>query len=158
MVINFKINGCAREIDVDPYERLLDIIREDLRLTGTKEGCGEGECGACTVIMDGELVASCLVYAYAADGAEIYTIEGKDSLENLDIIQQSFVDAGAVQCGYCTPGMIMATQSLLSKNLTPSREDIRNGLEGNLCRCTGYVKIVDAVELAAIRVRKKRCS
>jgi aerobic carbon-monoxide dehydrogenase small subunit len=157
MLIRFTINGIYRETEVEPDRRLLDVIREDLGLTGTKEGCGEGECGACTVLMNGKIVASCLVLAYSADGAEIYTIEGKDSLKDLEIIQDSFVDAGAVQCGYCIPGMVMATKALLTKNPSPTRDEIRDGLEGNFCRCTGYVKIIDAVELAAQRIREKRC-
>lgn len=158
MLIKFRINGKGKQLEVNPYRRLLDLIREDLGLTGTKEGCGEGECGACTVLMNGRLVASCLVYAYSAQGADIYTIEGKNTIPELETIQQSFVDAGAVQCGYCIPGMIMAAKALLDKNLNPTREEIRNGLQGNFCRCTGYVKIVDAVELAAERIREKRCS
>lgn len=157
MVINFKINGKSKQMSVTSKMRLIDLIREELGLTGTKEGCGEGECGACTVIMDEKIVASCLIYAYQADGTEIYTIEGKDSLKEIEIIQQSFVDAGAVQCGYCIPGMIMASKALLNKNINPTREEIRCGLEGNFCRCTGYVKIIDAVEIAAERIRKERC-
>lgn len=157
MLIKFRLNGKVRRVEVNPQKRLLDLIREDLGLTGTKEGCGEGECGACTVIMNGKLVASCLVYAYSIQESDIYTIEGKDSMPELDIIQNSFVDAGAVQCGFCTPGMIMAAKALLDKNLKPTREEIKDGLEGNFCRCTGYVKIVDAVEIAAQRIREKRC-
>lgn len=156
MLIKFKINGEEREEEVSESLRLLDLIREDLGLTGTKEGCGEGECGACTVILDGRTVASCLTYAYQANGKEIYTIEGKDYLRELEIIQKSYVDVGAVQCGYCIPGMIMSTKVLLDKNLHPTREEIREGLSGNFCRCTGYVKIVDAVELAAKRICEVR--
>jgi aerobic carbon-monoxide dehydrogenase small subunit len=158
MRITFKINGERKTAEVDEKHRLLDFIREDLGLTGTKEGCGEGECGACTIIMDGKTVPSCLVYAYQADEKELYTIEGKRSLEALEIIQQAYVDAGAVQCGFCIPGMVMSTKVLLDKNLYPTREEIRSGLQGNLCRCTGYVKIVDAVELAAERIREMRRS
>jgi aerobic carbon-monoxide dehydrogenase small subunit len=154
--ITFKINGEQRNAEVDEKERLLDFIREDLGLTGTKEGCGEGECGACTIIMEGKTVASCLVYAYQADGKEIYTIEGKKVLQELEIIQQAYVDTGAVQCGFCIPGMVMSTKVLLDKNPKPSREEIREGLQGNLCRCTGYVKIVDAVELASERIRENK--
>lgn len=149
MKIKFTINGVIKEADVKPEERLLDLIRQDLGLTGTKEGCGEGECGACTVIMNDRLVAACLVYAYAANDAVIYTIEGKEKLKNLEIIQEAYIEAGAVQCGYCIPGMIMATKILLDKNPLPSRKEIRKGLEGNFCRCTGYVKIIDAVEKAS---------
>jgi carbon-monoxide dehydrogenase small subunit len=154
--ITFKINGEQKTAEVGTKDRLLDFIREDLGLTGTKEGCGEGECGACTIIIDGKTAASCLVYAYQADGKEIFTIEGKKKLKELEVIQQSFVDAGAVQCGFCIPGMVMSTKILLDKNLSPTREEIRKALQGNLCRCTGYVKIVDAVELSAQRIRESR--
>ena len=157
MLIKFKINGREREVEVSEDQRLLDLIREDLGLTGTKEGCGEGECGACTVIMNGKTIASCLTYAYQANGKEIYTIEGKDYLDTLEVIQQSYIDAGAVQCGYCIPGMILSTKVLLDKNLNPSRQEIRHALTGNFCRCNGYVKIIDGVELAAQRIREKRC-
>lgn len=156
MLVEFRINGKSREVEVEPEKRLLDLIREDLGLTGTKEGCGEGECGSCTVLLNGKLVASCLVYAYSIQGADIYTIEGKNCIPELEIIQQSFVDAGAVQCGFCIPGMIMATKALLDKSVKPTREEIRSGLEGNFCRCTGYVKIIDAVEIAARRISEKR--
>lgn len=155
MLIIFKINGEERQAEVDDKKRLIDLIREDLGLTGTKEGCGEGECGACTVIIDGKTAASCLTYAYQVDGKEIFTIEGKDALNELKIIEQAYVDAGAVQCGYCIPGMIMSTKVLLDNNSDPSRKEIRKALEGNFCRCTGYVKIIDAVELAAQRLMKK---
>lgn len=157
MMIKFRINGEDRQADVKDNEKLIDFIREDLGLTGTKEGCREGECGACTVIMNGKIIASCLTYAYAADGAEIFTIEGKNSMKELEIIQKSFVDAGAIQCGYCTPGMILASKVLLDSNPDPTREEIREGLEGNFCRCTGYTKIVDAVMLSAKRLQKERC-
>jgi carbon-monoxide dehydrogenase small subunit len=156
MYIKFKINGEEKTAEVDTKDRLLDFIREDLELTGTKEGCGEGECGACTVIMGGKTVASCLVYAYEADGKEIFTIEGKKVLKELEIIQQSLVDEGAVQCGYCIPGMVMSAKVLLDKNKRPARAEIRKALQGNLCRCTGYVKIVDGLELAAKRLDEKR--
>lgn len=154
MIIKFKINGEERQAEVDAQERLIDLIREDLGLTGTKEGCGEGECGACTVIIDGKTAASCLTYAYQINGKELFTIEGKNALNELEIIEKAYVDAGAVQCGYCIPGMIMSTKVLLDKNLKPSRDEIRKALEGNFCRCTGYVKIIDAVELAAERLEK----
>jgi len=157
MEIKFKINGEMRTAKVSDGTRLLDLIREDLGLTGTKEGCGEGECGACTVIIDGVTAASCLTYAYQINGKEIFTIEGKNSLRDLEIIEEAYVDAGAVQCGYCIPGMVMSTKVLLDNNLKPTRDEIRKALEGNFCRCTGYVKIVDAVELAAERLREMRC-
>ncbi|GLC28786.1 (2Fe-2S)-binding protein [Clostridium omnivorum] len=156
MLIKFKINGEAREVDVSYDDRLLDVIREDLGLTGTKEGCGEGECGACTIIMDNKNVASCLLYAYQADNKELYTIEGKNQMEELEIIENAFVDAGAVQCGYCIPGMVMSTRVLLNRNLSPTVEEIKKNLEGNFCRCTGYVKIIEAVQLAAKRMKEER--
>lgn len=155
MKIEFKINGEKRTMDVSADERLLDVIREDLGLTGTKEGCGEGECGACTVFFNGRTAPSCLIYAYEADGSEIWTIEGAHSLPQLKIIEEAFVDAGAVQCGYCIPGMVMSAKALLDSNPDPTRQDIRKALEGNFCRCTGYVKIVDAVELAAKKLKER---
>jgi len=150
--INFTINGEKRSTEISSETRLIDLIREELGLTGTKEGCGEGECGACTVILNGKTAASCLTYAYEADEGEIVTIEGKNVMKELEVIQQAYVDAGAVQCGFCTPGMVLSTKVLLDNNSRPSREEIRKGLQGNLCRCTGYVKIVDGVELAAKRI------
>ena len=131
-----------------PSTRLLDLIRDDLHLTGTKEGCGKGECGACTVIMDGELVTSCLLLAPQADGAVITTIEGLGEGENLHPIQEAFIEKGAVQCGFCIPGIILAAKKILDKNLYPSVEEIKRGLSGNICRCTGYQKIFDAIRLA----------
>ena len=132
--------------------RLLDLIRDDLHLTGTKEGCGKGECGACTVIMNGELAASCLVLALQADGADITTIEGIGNDKCLDPIQEAFIETGAVQCGFCTPGMILAAKKLLEENPHPDKEEIKRGISGNLCRCTGYQKIIDAIKLAANRL------
>ena len=149
MKISLTVNGQLREVEITPYTRLLDLLREDLGLTGTKEGCGKGECGACTVIMDGELVASCLVPAPQAAGSEILTIEGLGSKENLHPIQESFVEAGAVQCGFCIPGMVLASKKLLDENPHPAEKEIRIGLSGNICRCTGYAKIIDAVMMAA---------
>ncbi len=148
LTIELTINNQKRIIDTPPSTRLLDLIRDDLRLTGTKEGCGKGECGACTVIMNGELVASCLILAPQADGAVITTIEGIGNGENLDPIQEAFIETGAVQCGFCTPGMILATKKLLEENSRPDKEEIKRGISGNLCRCTGYQKIFDAVKLA----------
>ena len=146
--INLKINDKEYNLDIKEELRLLDLLREELKLTGVKEGCGEGECGACTVIMDGETVNSCMVMAFQADGSEILTIEGLGNEDNLHPIQKAFIEVGAVQCGYCTPGMILSVKSLLDKNPHPSRDEIREGISGNLCRCTGYNKIVDAAELA----------
>ena len=152
MKIACTINGKRVEADIDPRLRLLDVVRETLHLTGTKEGCGEGECGACTVVMDGAAVNSCLVPAPQADGTEILTIEGLADGNTLHPIQQAYVDTGGVQCGFCTPGFIMATYALLLKSPHPTEEEILSGLEGNLCRCTGYSKIVEAVHLAAKRM------
>lgn len=128
-----------------PMERLLDVLREELRLTGTKEGCGEGECGACSVFINGRLVNSCLVPAVQAAGAEIKTIEGVASATQLHAVQQAFIDCGGAQCGICTPGMVLAAMNLLEKNSNPSEAEIRTGLAGNLCRCTGYMKIFESV-------------
>ena len=153
MKITLTVNGKKREVDVKPHTRLLDLLREDLGLTGTKEGCGKGECGACTVIMDNKVVASCLVLAPQADGAEIQTVEGLGGKDKLHPIQQSFIETGAVQCGFCIPGMIMSSKKLLDENINPSEEEIKRGLSGNICRCTGYVKILDAVKEASHKMQ-----
>ena len=145
----FTLNGEPREMAVPGMRRLLDVVREDLGLTGTKEGCGEGECGACTVWMDGIAVLACLVPASRAHGAHITTIEGLAAESGLHPVQQAFVDAGAVQCGYCTPGFIMSGANLLDEVAHPTKAQIIAGLQGNLCRCTGYYKIVRALEKAA---------
>lgn len=155
LTIGFIINGQKKIIETTPSTRLLDLLRDDLHLIGTKEGCGKGECGACTVIMNGELIASCLVLAPQADGAVITTIEGIGDEEHLDLIQEAFIETGAVQCGFCTPGMILAAKKLLEENAYPSEEEIKRGISGNLCRCTGYQKIFDAIKLAANRLSKK---
>jgi carbon-monoxide dehydrogenase small subunit len=155
LTIGFIINGQKKIIETTPSTRLLDLIRDDLHLTGTKEGCGKGECGACTVIMNGELVASCLILAPQTDGAVITTIEGIGDGENLDPIQEAFVETGAVQCGFCTPGMILAAKKLLEENPHPDEEEIKRGISGNLCRCTGYQKIFDAIKLAANRLSSR---
>lgn len=153
MQIKLKVNGEERTLDVTPYTRLLDLIREELGLTGVKEGCGKGECGACTVIMNGKLTASCLVPAPQAEGAEILTIEGLVSAGKLHPIQESFIEAGAVQCGFCIPGMVLAGKKLLDENPNPDEKDVRYGLSGNICRCTGYTKIIDAVMMAADKLK-----
>jgi len=146
MQITLTVNGNKYELLVSPLSKLVDVLREDLGITGTKKGCGEGECGACTVIMEGQPVSSCLILAPQADGKSILTIEGLESQEGvLDPLQESFMKKGAIQCGYCSPGMIMTTKALLKVNSHPSEEEIRNAISGNLCRCTGYQKIVDAV-------------
>jgi len=145
MQINFTVNGEERSVEVFPMARLLDVLREQLHLTGTKEGCGEGECGACTVVIDGRIVNSCLVPAAQANGAEITTIEGVAVDGELHAVQQAFIDHGGAQCGICTPGMVLAAVDLLNRNPQPSESEIRNGLAGNLCRCTGYMKIFESV-------------
>ena len=149
MLVNLTVNGEQREADVPSAAMLVELLREHLGLVGTKVGCGHGECGACTVLLDGEPVNSCLVFAAQCDGREVTTIEGLRKDGALDRIQNAFVDAGAVQCGFCTPGMIMSAAALLSSNPAPSRDEIEEAISGNLCRCTGYVKIVDAVQLAS---------
>jgi len=145
MLINFAVNGEQRALEVYPMARLLDVLREELELTGTKEGCGEGECGACTVILNGEIVNSCLVPVAQVNGADITTIEGVAGEEQLHAVQQSFIEHGGAQCGICTPGMVLAAVDLLQRNPQPSEADIRTGLAGNLCRCTGYMKIFESV-------------
>lgn len=143
--ISFEINGERRTVTAHPMARLLDVLRDKLRLTGTKEGCGEGECGACAVLIDGEIVNSCLVPAAQAQGCSLTTIEGIASQDQLHSVQQAFIECGGAQCGICTPGMVMAAVKLLQEIPNPTDQEIRNGLAGNLCRCTGYMKIFDAV-------------
>ena len=145
MLIECKVNGESRKLDVFPMSRLLDVLREQLELTGTKEGCGEGECGACTVVLDGRIVNSCLVPVAQVNGAEITTIEGVAHDDQLHAVQQAFIQHGGAQCGICTPGMVLAAVDLLKRNPQPTEDDIRNGLAGNLCRCTGYMKIFESV-------------
>ena len=154
MRIDLQVNGRAVSCDIDPSMRLLDLLREELHLTGTKEGCGEGECGACTVLLDGRPVNSCLLLAPQADGKTVLTVEGLSSSGTLHPVQQAFVDKGAVQCGFCTPGFIMSAVALLEANPSPSDEEILTALEGNLCRCTGYTKIVEAVRHAGVLKRE----
>lgn len=145
---SLRVNGERRTVEAYPMERLLDVLRDELGLTGTKEGCGEGECGACSVLINGELVNSCLVPVAQANGTEIVTIEGIANGELLHPAQQAFLSCGGAQCGMCTPGMIVATVHLLNKYPQPSLQQIREGLNGNLCRCTGYMRIFESVEKA----------
>lgn len=151
--VNMLVNGRAVRAEVPATRTLLEFIREDLGLTGTKEGCGKGECGACTVLLDGRPVNSCLVLAYQADGREVLTVEGLEQDGSLHPIQEAFVAEGAVQCGFCTPGMIMSARALLDVNPSPTRDEIRRAISGNLCRCTGYAKIIKAIEAAASRLK-----
>jgi carbon-monoxide dehydrogenase small subunit len=152
--INVTVNGILHELSVQPWETLLDVIREHLGLTGTKEGCGLGECGACTVIMDGKTVNSCLVLAVEADNRVITTIEGLANGDELHPIQEAFVKCGGLQCGFCTPGMIMSAKALLEEIPSPDDEEIRKGIAGNFCRCTGYTKIIESVKMAAENMRR----
>src|SRR5713226_5119116 len=145
ITINCAVNGKPRTLHAYPMERLLDVLREQLRLTGTKEGCGEGECGACSVMIDGEIVNSCLVPVAQVTGASIQTIEGIASEDQLHAVQQAFIECGGAQCGICTPGMVMAAVNLLGHTPNPTEDEIRNGLAGNLCRCTGYMRIFESV-------------
>lgn len=154
MRLNFFVNGEPVSLDTDPQRRLLDILREDLGLTGTKEGCSEGECGACTVLVDDEAVHSCLTLAAQLEGRRVETIEGLEKSGELDILQRAFVEEIAVQCGFCTPGMIMSAKALLLKNPHPTPEEIRTALSGNICRCSGYVQILAAVRDAAKKLRE----
>lgn len=151
--IKLKVNGEEYEIAVEPYVRLIDAIRYDIGLTGTKEGCSTGDCGACTVLIDGKPVTSCLVLAVSAEGKEITTIEGISDNGKLHPIQKAFVEHGGIQCGFCTPGMILSAKALLDTNPNPTDEEVRFALAGNLCRCTGYTKIVEAVKAAAEEIR-----
>jgi len=160
--VHLTVNGDEHEVWVEPHRTLLDVLRDEIGQTGTNRGCNQGDCGACTVIMDGKAVNSCLVLAVDADGARVTTIEGIAPNGALHPIQQAFVDEGAVQCGYCTPGMIMTALALLEKNPSPTEEEIRAGIEGNLCRCTGYESIVRAIRAASKKMggprRKRRAS
>lgn len=149
MILRFILNGESREIDVDGDMPVVDILREIFGLTGTKEGCRSGECGACTIIVDGTAKLACLMVAAQLVGRHVVTIEGLATDECLDRVQQAFVDHGAIQCGFCTPGMVIAASVLLKENPAPTRSEIRQAISGNLCRCTGYQKIVDAVHAAA---------
>jgi aerobic carbon-monoxide dehydrogenase small subunit len=154
MDIRFTLNGRALSVAASPDRRVVDLLREDLQLTGTKEGCGSGECGACTILVDGENRLACLMLAAQLEGKAITTIEGMADGERLHPLQEAFVWCGAVQCGFCSPGMVLSAATLLNENPDPTRAETREGLSGNLCRCTGYQKIVDAVETAAKAMKK----
>lgn len=154
MTLSFYVNDRPVRLETEPDRRLLDILREDLHLTGTKEGCAEGECGACTVLLDGEAVHSCLTLAIQLEGRHVTTIEGLSESGELDVLQTAFVEEIAIQCGFCTTGMIMSAKALLLKNPSPTEEEIRLALSGNICRCSGYVQIVRAVDRAARELRE----
>ncbi len=155
-LLSLKVNGVERQVAVAPNTTLVEMLRKELGLTGTKVGCGEGDCGACTVLLDGEPVNSCLVLALQTEGRDVMTIEGLSDGIHLHPIQQAFVDNGAVQCGFCSPGMVLSSKALLDSNPNPSHSEIRAGLSGNLCRCTGYQKIVEAVADAAQRLGSEK--
>ena len=148
--LSFRLNGKDYSIETQDNRRMVDVLREDLRLTGTKEGCGVGECGACTVVINGNAVTSCLVYAGQMQGADILTVEGLSETEIGSILQRCFVEGDAVQCGFCTPGFLMSAYALLQKNPHPTRDEIREAIAGNLCRCTGYIPIINAIEKAGL--------
>jgi carbon-monoxide dehydrogenase small subunit len=150
--LQLTVNGRQKQLLVAPYYSLLDTLRDELQLTGTKKGCDEGDCGACTVFLDGKPVTSCLVLALSAQDAEVTTIEGLGSVESLHPVQQAFIERGGLQCGYCTPGLIMAAAGLLQETPQPSEEEVKFAIGGNLCRCTGYTKVIEAIMLAAERM------
>ncbi len=155
ITVKCTVNHKPVTLEIEPNKRLLDMLREDLDLTSVKEGCSEGECGACTVIFNGEPVTSCCVLAGQAEGAEIITLEGVSPDGKPDAVQRAFMEAGAVQCGFCTPGMILSAEALLAKNPSPTEDEVKLAMSGNLCRCTGYAKIIEAVLLAAELRRKE---
>ena len=154
--LRLTVNGEPRQVLVEPYYSLLETLREELRLTGTKLGCDEGDCGACTVLLNGKPVTSCLVLALSAHDADVITIEGLAGRDGLHPVQQAFVDHGGLQCGFCTPGLIMAAVGLLSENPDPTIEEVKYGIGGNLCRCTGYSKVVEAIAAAARVMRERK--
>ena len=152
--LKFNVNGKDVQLVVDDYLRLLDILRDELGLTGTKEGCAVGECGACTVIMNGEAVNSCMILAEQVQNAKVETVENLEKNEVLSKLQDAFLENGAIQCGFCTPGMLMSAKALLNKNSNPNEEEIKTALEGNLCRCTGYIPILNSVKDAVKKIRR----
>jgi len=154
--LQLNVNGEEKQILVEPYSSLLDTLRDDIRLTGTKKGCDEGDCGACTVFLNGKPVTSCMVLAHSAHDADVITIEGLGNLDDIHPVQQAFVDYGGLQCGFCIPGLIMSATAFLKENPDPTEEEVRFGIGGNLCRCTGYSKVVEAVLAAAQNINNKR--
>jgi carbon-monoxide dehydrogenase small subunit len=156
MSLRFTINGIVKDIEAHPMKRLLDVLRDDLQLTGTKEGCGEGECGACSVIVDGEVINSCLVPVCQIHGSSVVTVEGLARDGRLDPLQHAFLECGGAQCGICTPGMLIAARALLESNAHPTRDEIKEAIAGNLCRCTGYTKIIEAIQQASLMDGRNR--
>ena len=154
--LKLTVNGEGKQILVEPYSSLLDTLRDEIRLTGTKKGCDEGDCGACTVFLNGKPVTSCMVLAHSAHDADVITIEGLGNFDDMNPVQQAFVDHGGLQCGFCIPGLIMSATAFLKENPNPTEEDVRFGIGGNLCRCTGYSKVVEAVLAAAQNINDKR--
>jgi len=153
--VRMRVNGNWVNVKIPPDRMLLDLLREDLSLTGTKKGCERGECGACTIIMNGKTTLSCLIPALKADGADILTVEGMAQRDQLHPLQEAFWENGAVQCGYCTPGMLLSAKALLDENQEPTIEEVKMAISGNLCRCTGYTKIIQAIQVASGKIRKK---
>ena len=154
--LQLTVNGEGKQILVEPYSSLLDTLRDEIRVTGTKKGCDEGDCGACTVFLNGKPVTSCMVLAHSAHDADVITIEGLGNFDDMNPVQQAFVDHGGLQCGFCIPGLIMSATAFLKENPNPTEEDVRFGIGGNLCRCTGYSKVVEAVLAAAQNINDKR--
>ena len=154
--LQLTVNGEGKQILVEPYSSLLDTLRDEIRLTGTKKGCDEGDCGACTVFLNGKPVTSCMVLAHSAHDADVITIEGLGNFDDMNPVQQAFIDHGGLQCGFCIPGLIMSATAFLKENPNPTEEDVRFGIGGNLCRCTGYSKVVEAVLAAAQHINDKR--
>ena len=154
--LQLTVNGEGKQILVEPYSSLLDTLRDEIRLTGTKKGCDEGDCGACTVFLNGNPVTSCMVLAHSAHDADVITIEGLGNFDDMNPVQQAFIDHGGLQCGFCIPGLIMSATAFLKENPNPTEEDVRFGIGGNLCRCTGYSKVVEAVLAAAQNINDKR--
>jgi carbon-monoxide dehydrogenase small subunit len=157
MVVTFRVNGTLQSVEVAPLVRLIDVLRDNLHLTGTKEGCGEGECGSCTVLLDSEPVNACLVPIGQCEGKRVTTVEGLADSKSTSSLAQAFIKRGSVQCGICTPGMLVSAQALLDRNDNPNEEQIRQAMAGNICRCTGYEKIVEAIKDAA-RIRRQEAS
>ncbi|WP_372995004.1 (2Fe-2S)-binding protein [Lutispora sp.] len=155
MTLSFNLNGKETKVEINPWDTLANVLRRNLMLTGTKKGCEEGECGACTVLLEGKPVNSCIVPAAKVQGKKVVTIEGLSDNGELHPIQEAFIEAGAIQCGFCTPGVVLSAKALLDMDIMPSEEEIKQELSGHLCRCTGYVQFIEAVKLASAKLQKK---